>query len=116
MSRHFFSALLIVFALAAGPALPVKAQIMDIDSLKRELEKPISDSQKVLLLLDISESYQAQQNVRKCEEFNDKALALSQKAGYRRGVAMSLMHKGYVQLQENNFPQSLDLLQEALAL
>jgi tetratricopeptide (TPR) repeat protein len=111
MSKHFYLTLLIALCLIQSKQ--AHSSPTYIDSLGRLLKTPASDSIKVLWMLDISEAYQEQNNIPKTEEYIEKAIALSNKAGYQRGKAMSLMHKGYLQLQMGHFQDALPLLQNA---
>jgi len=106
MSKSTFALLLICLGHLFWFSTSVIAQDRDVLSqLKRELTIVSSDSQKVLLLLEISDNYFTYDNAA-CIRYAKQALVLSQSIGYVEGEAASYAQMGWGYLNQDRYEPS----------
>ncbi len=96
-----------VFAQNSGNAL--------IDSLLSELPKAGEETGKVVLLLDLCYEYE-RTNYTTAIEYGNRALILSKKLKWKRGIAKSYICLGYHYRQFSYFEKSIDFYLKALHL
>lgn len=106
--HYFLFALVLCFCVTQNE---VKSQ-KNIDSLFLELETAKQDTDRVLLLNQIS--YLAPQNV--STQYAKEGLDLSKKIGFTRGMVMSLERIAHVHYKKGNYAEALNTCMELLEL
>ena len=91
------------------------AQRNHIDSLKERLKTAGTDSARFATLIDLGWSY-SETNLELSLYFHDQAFQLAKKVNRPLDEASALTGKGYILLHQNKFPESLQFLQQAVAL
>ena len=111
---HFFLFLLLLLSICR-PALAQKQGQALVDSLLAELPKTAEDSSRARLLASIS--YECIDfDTDKSLEYARQALALSEKTGWKEGIAFSKEKAGRALWRMGNFDEALKLHFEALEL
>ncbi|TGE15808.1 ATP-binding protein [Hymenobacter elongatus] len=95
-------------------AVPIAAQSPALDSLRRLARQPQPDSNRVVLLCQISDQYWALRTD-SAEAYARRALALARRARYQHGEGEALNRLGAA-LRESNLARALELFQESLRI
>ncbi|GAA3933160.1 tetratricopeptide repeat-containing sensor histidine kinase [Hymenobacter algoricola] len=103
---------LILLLWAACPA--ARAQSPALNALRQQLQQPLPDSSRVLLLCKGSDQYWALRTD-SAEAYAQRALALARRIGYRHGECAALNRLGAA-LRESNLSRALELFQQSLRL
>ncbi|MBS1527498.1 MAG: hypothetical protein JST19_17760, partial [Bacteroidetes bacterium] len=104
----------ILLLLLLIPALG-QAQHSHIDSLRKRLKTAYTDSARFSILIDLGWSY-SEINRELSLYFHDQAFKLAKKANRPLDEASALTGKGYILMHQNQFPESLQCLQQAIML
>ena len=117
--RVLLLVLLLVFLLAgARPAAavptPENAQSLAVDSLLQLLTQPRPDTERVMLLCQVSDQLWTQRTD-SAAVYARKALALARRIGYRHGEGEALNRLGAA-LRESNLARALELFQQSLRI
>jgi serine phosphatase RsbU (regulator of sigma subunit)/Tfp pilus assembly protein PilF len=92
------------------------AQRSKIDSLESYLgDKKISDTSRVNALNELSRAY-LQKSMDKGVKLADEAIALSEKIGFKKGLANGYNNRGVLQWQQGDFPSALESFETSLAI
>ncbi|TGD79863.1 tetratricopeptide repeat-containing sensor histidine kinase [Hymenobacter wooponensis] len=102
----------LLLMLHAAPS--VQAQSPALDSLRRLVQQTPSDTNRVLLLCQMSDQYWVLR-VDSAAAYANQALALARRTGYRHGEGEALNRLGSV-YRESNLAQALELFQQSLRL
>jgi signal transduction histidine kinase len=103
----------IVLAVVIFCVMNLYAQSNVADSLKQLLKTETNDTSRVVLLLNLSATYQYSK-LDTMLLLSQQALSLSKKAGFIRGEAASLNNIAFVFLNTGNYPKALEAYLEAL--
>jgi class 3 adenylate cyclase len=109
----------ISFLLVGLPLLPLFASSegqLRIDSLKRALITERSDTQKVNILNALSKQCWQISDYENSAKYVEQAIAESDHAGFRKGLADAYMNKGVLYWFEGNFPEALKWYNEAITI
>lgn len=110
-SKKYFSVFFFLVLMAFG----LGQEKNTIDSLESLLKKETSDSAKVGLLLSISENLRFV-NFGEALEKAIQGKNLSEKTGYKNGIANSALHAGLANYFQGNFEKALAFYLEALRI
>ena len=86
-----------------------------VGRLKIKLATALPDTSRVLLLSDISGSYNTV-NVDSAYYFANEALRLSEQLNYKRGIASANLRLGTVTLRQGNIPLAISLFEKSIHL
>ncbi len=118
--RSWLGWLLLLLPLLAGawPAgaadIPRDSQSQAVDSLLKLLTQPRPDTERVMLLCQVSDQLWTQRTD-SAAVYARKALALARRIGYRHGEGEALNRLGAA-LRESNLARALELFQQALRI
>jgi serine phosphatase RsbU (regulator of sigma subunit)/tetratricopeptide (TPR) repeat protein len=104
LSRNLFCLLLLTFVTCS-----VTAQRANLDSLLNSAKISREDSSKVILYNDISYEFRNSGNIEKAFEFANKALQLSQKINYTKGLASSYNSLGLINSGIGAYSKALEM-------
>jgi two-component system, sensor histidine kinase PdtaS len=91
-----FKTKLLVFLLMVSASFFASAQDQPkIDSLFQELRTSKQDTNKVILLYDLSREF-FNNDISRAEKYSNRALFLSEKLGYKKGIALSYNNLGII--------------------
>lgn len=91
-----FTTKLLVFLLLVSASFFASAQDQPkIDSLFQELRTSKQDTNKVILLYDLSREF-FNNDISRAEKYSNRALFLSEKLGYKKGIALSYNNLGII--------------------
>ena len=99
---------------AVARAVPPALQSRAVDSLRQLLARPQSDTNRVLLLCQLSDQLWTQRTD-SAAGYARKALGLARRIGYRHGQGEALNRLGAA-LRESNLARALELFQQSLRL
>ena len=111
---------LLMMVLLLGPvsaraaAVPAPAQSLAVDSLRHLLARPQPDTDRVMLLCQVSDQLWTQRTD-SAAVYARLALALARGIGYHRGEGEALNRLGAA-LRESNLARSLELFQQSLRI
>lgn len=104
--------LIITLTIALFACFQSRAQ-NEIDSLTKLIQTHGEDTVKVLAYIELSQITRGNQP-EKAMEYARKALDLSKKLKYKKGIGFSNLRLGYVHYQFNNFEQALEKFNKAI--
>ncbi|MCK9206764.1 MAG: tetratricopeptide repeat protein [Salinivirgaceae bacterium] len=86
-----------------------------LDSLLFSLERTTHDTMRIDLMNEISESYR-KENSQKAEDYVLKAMQLSEKIGFKRGLADSYKLIGTQSIHKNDYSKATEYLEKAIGI
>jgi tetratricopeptide (TPR) repeat protein len=92
----------------------VKSQHYDVDSLKRALISQSQDSNNVNTLNHLSWSLILENNYSSSEEYAIKAQELSERIGYKKGLAQAFNNIGAIKVYQGNYSNALNFYMKGL--